>query len=151
MIKRWIAAIAMLCCACGLLHAQVNPGSGILPVRSVWSGVYSAAQASRGEAAYTNDECGICHGNELEGTSGIPELAGPHFMADWDQQSVLDLVRHLHGDTMSPPDDIGIVEATELTAFILRENGVPAGSSDLPVDRRVLAGIRVDELNPEAK
>ena len=153
MINRWIAAIAMLCCASGLLHAQVNPGSGlgILPIRSVWSGVYSAAQASRGEVAYTNDECGICHGNELEGTSGIPELAGPHFMTDWDEQSVLDLVRHIHGSTMSPPDDISIMEATDLTAFILRENGIPAGSSDLLVDRRVLARIRVDALNPDAK
>jgi hypothetical protein len=153
MMKRWAVAIAMLCCASGLLHAQVDPGlnPGIIPTRSVWSGVYSAAQASRGEYAYSNDECGICHGNELEGTSGIPELAGSHFMMDWDGQSALDLARHMHATTMDSPGDIGIVEATELIAFILRENEIPAGSIDLPVDQRVLARIRVDALNPDAK
>ena len=123
----------------------------IIPTRSVWSGVYSAAQASRGEYAYTNDECGICHGNELEGTSGIPELAGSHFMMDWDGQTALDLVGHMHAMPMSNPGDISIVEATDLIAFILRENAIPAGSSDLPVDRHVLARIRVDALNPDAK
>ena len=153
MIRRWIAPIAMLCCASGLLHAQVDPGStaGIIPTRSVWNGVYSAAQASRGEYDYTNDECGICHGNELEGSSGIPELAGSRFMEDWDRQSVLDLMRHMHATPMDSPGDIGMVESAELTAFILQQNEIPAGSSDLPVDPGVLTRIRVDALKPEAR
>ena len=154
MMKCWIAAIAGLCCASGLLHAQANdPESnfGIIPTRSVWSGVYSAAQASRGEYAYSDDECGICHGEALDGDSGVTALVGNRFMTDWDGQSALALVRHIHSMQISNRDDIGIVEATDLTAFILRENKIPAGSSDLPVDRQALAEIRLDAQNPDSK
>ena len=119
MIKRWIAAIAMLCCASSLLHAQGDLGGSavVIPTRSVWSGVYSAAQASRGEYAYTDDECGICHGEALEGDSGLPELAGGHFMMDWDGQSALDLVRHMHAMPIGDPDDIGIEYDLAINTF----------------------------------
>jgi hypothetical protein len=106
---------------------------------------------SRGEYAYSDDECGICHGEALDGDSGVTGLVGNDFMMDWDGQSALALVRHIHSMQISNRDDIGIVEATDLTAFILRENKIPAGSSDLPVDRHVLAGIRLDAQNPDAK
>src|ERR1700685_3975969 len=110
MIKRWIAAIAMLCCASGLLHAQVDD-YGIIPTRSVWSGVYSAAQASRGEYAYFDDECGRCHGEALDGDSGDPALVGSDFMTTWEGQSALDLVRQIHAVPIGDPNDIGIAEA----------------------------------------
>ena len=122
MIKRWIVAIAGLCCASGLLHAQVDPewNDGVIPTRSVWSGVYSAAQARRGEQDYLDDECGSCH-DDAGGASGDPELVGSRFLEDWDGQSALDLARHIHSSTMGNPGDIGIAEATDLIAFILRE------------------------------
>jgi hypothetical protein len=153
MMKCWIVAIAGLCCATGLLHAQEDDPAanfGIIPTRSVWSGVYSAAQASRGEYAYSNDECGSCH-DEVGGGSGDPELVGANFLEDWDGQSALELARHIHSSTMGNPGDIGIAEATDLIAFLLQENQIPAGNSDLSVDPRVLAGIRIEEQNPAAK
>lgn len=154
MIKHGVVAIALLCCASGLLHAQVDDPElnfGIIPTRSVWSGVYSAAQAQRGEYWYKDDECGVCHGEALDGDSGVTGLVGSDFMTDWDGHSVLALVRHIHPQQISNRDDIGLVEATELTAFILRENGIPAGKSDLPAAPHVLAGIRMDARNPAGK
>jgi hypothetical protein len=112
-----------LCCASGLLHAQVDDPAanfGIIPTRSEWSGVYSAAQAERGEQAYLLDECGSCH-DEAGGASGVAVLVGTNFLEDWDGQSALDLARHIHSSTMGNPGDIGIAEATDLIAFILRE------------------------------
>jgi hypothetical protein len=150
MMKCPIAAIALLCCVSGLLRAQEND-YGIVPTRSVWSGVYSVAQASRGEYWYSEDECGRCHGDALDGDSGYPALAGSDFMTNWEGQSTLDLVRKIHSMPIGGPDDIGIVEATDLIAFILRENKIPEGSSDLPVDQRALAGIRIDSQKPDAK
>jgi hypothetical protein len=150
MIKRSIAAIAMLFCACGLLHAQEDD-YGITPTRSVWSGVYSVAQASRGEHSFFEDECDRCHGGELDGDSGYPALEGTDFMTTWNRQPLLDLVLQMHSAPMGGPDDISMAEATDLTAYFLRENGIPAGSSDLPVDKRALAGIRMDAEPPEAK
>jgi len=76
---------------------------------------------------------------------------GANFLEDWDGQSALELARHIHSSTMGNPGDIGIAEATDLIAFLLRENKIPAGNSDLSVDPRVLAGIRMDEQNPAAK
>ena len=153
MTKRLIAAIAGLCCASGLLHAQVDDPAanfGIVPTRSEWSGVYSAAQAERGEQAYLYDECGSCH-DEVGGASGVAGLVGTNFLEDWDGQSALALARHIHSMPMGNPGDIGIAEATDLIAFILRENNIPAGSSDLPADRFALARIRMDAQNPAAK
>ncbi len=150
MMKCPIAAIALLSCASGQLHAQEND-CGIVPTRSVWSGVDSATQASRGEYWYLEDECGRCHGDALDGDSGYPALAGSDFMTTWEGQSALDLMGKIHSMPIGRPDDIGIVEATELIAFILRENKIPEGSSDLPMDLRALAGIRIDSQKPDAK
>ena len=153
MMKRLIVAFAGLCCASSLLYAQVDdPASnfGVIPTRSVWSGVYSQAQADRGERDYRLDECGACH-DEVGGASGVTELEGATFMADWDKQSALTLARHMHANTMSNPGDINIKEAVDLIAYILRENDVPAGNSDLPTDRHTLAAIRMDAQNPAAK
>jgi mono/diheme cytochrome c family protein len=152
-MKRWIVAIAGLCCASGVLHAQVDdPGAnfGITPTRSEWSGVYSAAQAQRGEQWYLLDECGSCH-EDAGAASGVALLVGADFLEDWNGQSALDLARHIHSGPMGNPGDIRIAEATDLIAFILRENEIPAGSSDLPADRHVLARIRMDAQNPAAK
>ena len=151
-IKYWITAIAGLCCTSGVLYAQVEPvwSDGIIPTLSVWSGVYSAAQARRGENAYQDDQCGDCHGQALEGDpdNGVPELAGSHFMVDWDGYSVLELVRHMHSMPIGNPGDVGIMEATDLSAFILRENKIPSGNGDLSLDRHVLAGMRMDAQKP---
>lgn len=154
MSKYWIVAIAGLCCASGLLHAQGDDPAanfGIIPTRSVWSGVYSEAQAARGENFYKDDECGICHADDLSGDSGVTGLAGSDFMSDWDGKSVLELVRHIHSMPIGGSNDIGLAEATDLTAFILRQNNIPAGSSELPADRHLLAGIRIDAQKPGAK
>ena len=153
MIKHWAVAIALLCCASGLLYAQVDDPDanfGIKPTRSAWSGVYSAAQAARGEQWYLLDECGSCH-DEAGGASGVAVLVGANFLADWDGQSALALARHIHSGPMGNPGDIRMAEATELIAYILRENKIPAGSSDLSSDQHALARIRLDALNPAGK
>ena len=57
--------------------------------KSTWDGVYSDAQANKGEAIY-NDKCAKCHG--VDGSGGdAPELQGGGFAADWDGLSVAQL------------------------------------------------------------
>jgi len=48
--------------------------------RSVSDGVYSPAQATRGQEIY-KAQCAECHGNALEGTVGSA-LAGDSFLSD---------------------------------------------------------------------
>src|SRR5580704_17822638 len=50
---------------------------------SVWDGIYTDSQASRGEAGYRTN-CASCHGVKLEGKGEVPALTGRSFTWDWD-------------------------------------------------------------------
>ena len=57
-----------------VLGSQVGNASARPPERSVWDGVYSEEQATRGEALY-QAECGSCRGPLLDGGEMAPPLA----------------------------------------------------------------------------
>src|SRR5438552_19006730 len=50
-------------------------------LRSITEGVYSTAQAARGQQIY-QAQCAGCHGNAMEGTIGSP-LVGDSFLSNW--------------------------------------------------------------------
>jgi Cytochrome C oxidase, cbb3-type, subunit III len=89
----------------------VTSGAQSRPVRSVWSGIYSAAQARRGEELY-RQRCSSCHGENLAGLlveprlPGVPdhtpELAGPTFNSNWNDLLLDDLVERIR---ISMPQD----------------------------------------------
>ena len=85
-----VLTIAVLLGGSTLLYAQSAP-----PLRSAWSGVYSAAQADKGKTLF-EDNCAKCHGGTLDGNDEIPPLKGSHFMADWESQTVAEH-RKQHG------------------------------------------------------
>ena len=73
-----------LCSCCApTVHAQP-------PTKSIWDGVYTDAQATRGKALYS-ESCASCHGGELTGGEMAPPLAGGEFMAGWDGLTIGDL------------------------------------------------------------
>ena len=79
-MKITFAAVALLpFAAIVALHSTVHAQP---PTKSVWDGVYTEAQASRGKALYSQ-ECASCHGSELTGGEMAPPLAGGEFMAGW--------------------------------------------------------------------
>jgi len=154
MMIRWFAALACvaMCAAPGLLYAQGGPSlwtNGIIPTRSVWSGVYTEAQAARGEKIY-HRQCAECHLDFLEGdpSEGPPPLAGDHFMVNWDGLSIADLAHHMHTQPNDDPSDMDYTTATDLVAFILAFNNVPAGSAELPSDRAIQAQIGITAQPP---
>jgi mono/diheme cytochrome c family protein len=98
--------------------------------RPLSAGVYSAAQAKRGEQVYT-DTCRSCHGKDLEGLEG-PTLTGTEFMTNWAGLPVSDLVQKIQ-NTM-PQDNPGTLsqqQATDVTAYILQTGKLPPGQADL--------------------
>ena len=104
------------------LHAQQT--------RSAADGVYSTAQAKRGEAVF-KDACTTCHGPTLEGSLG-PPLAGRTFLGVWNTQTVADLFDKIRG-TM-PADSPGTLtreQSADLVAYILQVNQFRAGQTDL--------------------
>ena len=113
---------------------------------SSWSGVYIAAQADHGHQLF-DDNCAKCHQSTLDGMDEIPPLKGSHFMADWEQQSVNDLMERVH--TTMPLDNPGALNApsaTDVVAYLLQQNGMPAGNK--PLVPGTLTAFRIDPNKP---
>jgi cytochrome c len=116
----------------------------VLAITSVQDGVYTAAQAKRGQKLYL-EECSKCHAENLTGGDGSPELAGKDFKAKWGGKSVgalFELIRQ----TM-PTDDPGhlsTMQSTDLAAYILSANEFPAGQKDLSRDLTALNEIQIE-------
>jgi quinoprotein glucose dehydrogenase len=111
------------------------------PTKSVWTGVYTAAQATRGASLYT-DTCAECHGDDLEGIERAPALAGGTFAQRWDGATLKKLFERMEE---MPPDDpaarLTAQKYADILAFLLSANRVPAGSVALTADKDALAAI----------
>jgi quinoprotein glucose dehydrogenase len=142
--------------SCSVLSGAVLTGAILLggstllfaqgAMRSTWSGVYDAAQADKGKALFA-DNCAKCHGGTLDGNDEIPPLKGAHFMADWETQTVADLVQRIHGTMpLDDPGKLNTESATAVVAYLLQQNGMPAGSA--PITEGTAAQIRIDSIPP---
>lgn len=103
---------------------------------SAASGVFTAAQAARGRAVYTN-ACARCHMTS--------QHSGATFAATWNNRRVFDLYDIL-SNTM-PLDDPGSLseqEYADVVAYILQLNGHASGKDQLPTDPATLRKLRID-------
>lgn len=115
---------------------------------TIWDGVYTAAQAERGQAAY-NEKCTFCHGATLGGTGEAPGLAGPEFLSNWNGLTAGDLFERIR--TTMPfdaPASLSRDSYADIVAFILKSNGLPAGAKDLDRRTEVLQGIKMVAQRP---
>src|SRR6186713_381290 len=98
--------------------------------RSLSDGVYSPAQATRGQEIY-KAQCAECHGNALEGTVGSA-LAGDSFLANWSARPLSALVDKIQ-KTMpfSTPGSLSRQQSTDLAAYMLQVGKFPAGRTEL--------------------
>ena len=111
---------------------------------SVWDGVYTDSQASRGEAAYRAN-CASCHGMKLEGKGEVPALTGRSFTWDWDFTGVDNLFETmLFTMPQNKQGEVSAVREAEILAYILKVNGYPAGSRELPADAELLRVVRFE-------
>ena len=99
-------------------------------MRSVTAGVYSAAQAARGEQTY-RAQCGDCHGRAMEGAIG-PPLAGESFLASWSAHPLAEVVDKIQ-KTMpfERPGSLSRQQSADLVAYLLQTGKFPAGSAEL--------------------
>ena len=106
------------------------------PSRSVLSGVYTAAQAGRGEETYMS----VCVGCHPAGT-----YATVVFKTSWAGRPVSDLFEVVK--EKMPKNDPGSLtpqEAAQILAYLLKINDVPAGESELPADLAELKKMRFE-------
>jgi mono/diheme cytochrome c family protein len=101
--------------------------------RTVQDGVFSDAQATRGQALYAQ-RCAGCHGPALAGAQA-PPLAGRAFTFKWRKEPLSALFIKIRY-TMPPnpePDATPRLtpeQGADLVAHVLKTNGFPAGKTD---------------------
>jgi mono/diheme cytochrome c family protein len=106
--------------------------------------LYTQDQATAGAAVYATS-CGTCHGNQLEGVAA-PALKGEIFGQMAVAQSLtaatlLDVV-----SATMPQSDPGSLKPEEynaVVAYILQQNGYPAGATPLTKDMPQLKDTKI--------
>ena len=121
-------------CRAGLAGAFVGSAITIAlaqsPTRSVKDGVYTTAQATRGRAVY-DEKCVNCHVNRMWGR-------------DWPEKSVFDVydvVKNFMPE--DAPGSLSAAQTRDVVAYILQNNKLPAGRSELPEAEADLKQIKL--------
>ena len=112
--------------------AQTDNGSAI----STKGGVYTTAQAVRGEELYMG-LCVSCHPTAMH--------SGPAFTVRWGGRPLSELYEAIK-DKM-PKNDPGTLtpeESAQVIAYVLKLNDVAAGKTALEPDLEKLKGIRIE-------
>ncbi len=98
--------------------------------RTAATGVYTAAQATRGEQVYTA-QCVSCHGQALEGGAG-PMLTGDPFLGAWGGRQLVELVDKIHNTMpLQAPGSLTRPQAIDVAAYLLQAGKFPAGQAEL--------------------
>lgn len=116
--------------------------------RTVWDGVYTAEQATRGQKVYAS-ECGRCHGDTLLGGEA-PALTGPLFTANWEGVMLNELHDRIR-QTM-PQDNAGALsrqDTTDIIAYMLKTGAMPEGTTALSTDAGMLMQIKFVSNRPQ--
>lgn len=125
-----------------LLVGLSAPGAAQEP-RTVWDGVYTDAQATRGEQVY-QDECTFCHLDDLMGDAFATPLIDDAFTFRWDGSSVGDLMTVIQVTMPADrPQTLSDEAVADVIAFLLKMNEYPAGDEELAADQAALEDIAI--------
>ena len=108
------------------------------PRRTVWDGVYTEAQATRGMTAY-GQSCSGCHALAAQGKA---PLVGDAFWKSFSQKSVGDLLEFVSSYMPNgAPGSLSESAYQDIVALMLKSNGFPAGSAEL--GRNSIGGVQI--------
>ena len=115
------------------LGAQAGAQAAAQATLTVQDGVYSEAQARRGQALYAQ-HCAGCHGQALAGASA-PALTGNLFTNKFRMEPLSALfiqIRYAMPPKAEANAQLTSEQAADLVAHVLKSNGFPAGQTDFP-------------------
>jgi mono/diheme cytochrome c family protein len=121
----------------GLPTAAATPAA--LP-----NGRFKAAQSAEGKKIYSEQQCAVCHGENMRGSASAPALADPGFRQAW-QGRTLGALFDCMKATMPPGRGGSLSDGdyVHLLAAILEANGYePGKDSPLPPNRAQLERIQ---------
>ena len=115
--------------------------------KTVWEGVYTSAQANRGQGVY-DASCTECHQDDLTGggCEGASPLVGADFLARWNNRPLADLFGAV-ADAMpkGAPGSLTPDEYADVISFLLKKNLIPASDAPLATDPASLGEILFTE------
>jgi len=132
-MSRFLLSLAAPLLIAGVAQAQSTDSTA---GKSVWQGVYTEEQATRGDTEHQNN-CSSCHGTE--------KYSGDAFTKNWVGRTVFDLFDQIK--TTMPDDNPGGLSAQQykdVVAYILKTNGFPAGTDSLPSDPEAMRLLKID-------
>ena len=139
------AGVALVIVLAGLMpvpsHAQ-QAQKPTVTTHTTMSGVFTAKQAEQGRAVF-NANCLGCH--------TAASHTGPMFTGRWIGQPLSELFTYIA--SYMPKSEPGVLSEDEyvwVTAYMLRLNGMPAGTTPLTAEQKLLDAIRIDSV-PIAK
>ena len=134
MMPRFLIVVAVLAASLATALAQTST--------TVLDGVYTHAQAERGEAVYSTSCIGCHEGQDADG----PELRGKVFLDRWREDTLESLFTFIK--TSMPGNAPGSLDDrayADIIAFILEANGLPTGARELSPE--VVASVQL--VGPE--
>jgi mono/diheme cytochrome c family protein len=119
---------------------------------AAWAPAFTAPQAARGAAVYAAN-CEMCHLKTLLGGDIAPPVAGPGFLARWNQRDVAALLRYIQVQMpLHSPGGLRPQQNADVLAYLLEKSGVAAGTKELtpPADlaRPAPAAVADTALTP---
>jgi S-disulfanyl-L-cysteine oxidoreductase SoxD len=116
--------------------------------KSQWDGVYTADQAKRGEALYSQ-YCASCHGPDLTGGEMAPGLTGGEFQSNWNDLSLGELFERMRiSMPQNAPGTLSRQQDADILAYVLFKGNYPAGQTELPTQTEVLNTIKFVAQKP---
>jgi mono/diheme cytochrome c family protein len=142
----WILGVAVIAVSVGCAPQATTDGppAAAAPAApadataavSVYTGVYTTAQATRGQQVQQR-ECANCHspGDWSQG----------RLLGGWGGQTVYQLVDNIRLTMpMDGPGRLSLQQYTDIVAWMLQLNEIPAGDEELPADEEGLRQITIE-------
>ena len=125
-------------CSLLLLSAVVAGQS-----KTVWDGVYTTEQSTRGRALY-GSKCLSCHGADMSGGEMAPPLTGVGFQSNWNGLTLGDLSERIRVSMpLGQEGTLSRQQVSDVIAAILTAGEYPAGMTELTNSPDVLKTIQI--------
>ena len=140
----WLVSVTLLACALavnvtGQQRDQAKTSSG----RTVWDGVYTEEQATRGQTEYMRT-CASCHAEDLRGKGTAPSLVDDSFWFLYGDATVGELWERIRALMPADrPNSLSSQSYRDIVAFILQSNKLPPGERELDADPEALREILI--------